>query len=190
MNLSDKRILMFAGPMFEDLELWYPKIRMEEEGVHVVMAGLGDQQYHGKHGLQVSADCNVDDVRAADFDGVVIPGGYAPDHFRRSEHLLAVVRELYYADKMVAAICHAGWVLTSAGIARGRKLTSWHSIRDDMINAGANWEDHPAVVDHNLITARYPGDLGVFMRAVLAFLSGKVEERPAGWPQHREPHAG
>ena len=120
MSLKGKTILFFAGPLYEDLELWYPKIRLEEEGARTVVAGTGEQTYQGKRGYPLTVDANVDDLSAGDFDGLVIPGGYAPDIMRRSKKLLQLTREIYDAGKPVAFICHAGWVPISAGHRSGQ----------------------------------------------------------------------
>ncbi|MBM4187097.1 MAG: type 1 glutamine amidotransferase [Gemmatimonadetes bacterium] len=170
MSLEGKSILFFAAPWYEDLELWYPKIRLEEEGAETVVAGLGEKTYQGKRGYPVTADANVDDLDAADFDALVIPGGYAPDILRRSAKVLSLTREINAAGKPVAFICHAGWVPISAGIVRGKRGTSVGAIRDDLVNAGMLWEDSPVVVDGNLISSRTPADLPQFSRAILAAL--------------------
>lgn len=165
-----RSVLIFAAPLFEDLELWYPKLRLEEEGHVTVVAGLDDPTYTGKHGVPVTVDMSVDEVHSDRFDALVIPGGYAPDKMRRSERLLAIVREMHAAGKPIAFICHAGWVPISAGIVRGRRGTSVSAIRDDLVNAGMVWEDAPVVVDGNLVSSRTPADLGAFMKALLAAL--------------------
>jgi protease I len=170
MSLNDEVVLFFAGPLYEDLELWYPKIRLEEEGARTVVAGTGERTYQGKRGYPLTVDTSVDEIRAADFDGLVIPGGYAPDIMRRSQKLLQLTREIYQAGKPVAFICHAGWVPISAGIVKGKRGTSVGAIKDDLVNAGLLWEDSPVVVDGNLISSRTPADLGVFCRAIIAAL--------------------
>jgi protease I len=168
--LAGMQVLFFAGPVYEDLELWYPKIRLEEEGARTVVAGLGESDYKGKHGYPVHVDTSVDEVRAADFHGLVIPGGFAPDRMRRSPKLLQITRDIFGAGKPVAFICHAGWVPISARILRGKRATSVGAIRDDMENAGCIWSDAPVVVDGNLISSRTPADLPDFMRALIAAL--------------------
>jgi deglycase len=173
MSLEGKTILFFAGPLYEDLELWYPKIRLEEEGARTVVAGTGEKTYQGKRGYPLTVDTSVDQIEAPDFDGLVIPGGYAPDIMRRSQKLLQLTREIYQAGKPVAFICHAGWVPISAGIVRGKRGTSVGAIRDDLVNAGMLWEDSPVVVDGNLISSRTPADLPEFMRALIGALRGQ-----------------
>ncbi len=173
MSLSHKTILFFAGPLYEDLELWYPKIRLEEEGARTVVAGTGERSYQGKRGYPLTVDTSVDQINAADFDALVIPGGYAPDVMRRSQRLLQITREIYQAGKPVAFICHAGWVPISAGIVKGKRGTSVGAIRDDLVNAGMIWEDSPVVVDGNLISSRTPADLPQFMRALIGALESQ-----------------
>jgi len=170
MTLRNKTILFFAGPLYEDLELWYPKIRLEEEGARTVVAGTGEKTYQGKRGYPLTVDTSVDEISAGDFDGLVIPGGYAPDIMRRSPKLLQLTREIYQAGKPVAFICHAGWVPISAGIVKGKRGTSVGAIKDDLVNAGMLWEDSPVVVDGNLISSRTPADLPQFMKALIAAL--------------------
>jgi protease I len=180
MNLTGKRVLIFAANYYEELELWYPKIRLEEEGARTVVAGTGEKTYQGKRGYPLTVDTSVDQIEAGDFDGLVIPGGYAPDIMRRSPKLLQLTRDIYEAGKPVAFICHAGWVPISAGIVRGKRGTSVGAIRDDLVNAGLLWEDSPVVVDGNLISSRTPADLPQFMRALIAALQGAgAARRPA-----------
>ncbi len=171
MALDGTTILFFAGPLYEDLELWYPKIRLEEEGARTVVAGTGEKTYAGKKGYPVTVDANVEDLAADDFDGLVIPGGYAPDIMRRSRPLLELTRKIFEAKKPVAFICHAGWVPISAGIVRGKRGTSVGAIKDDLVNAGMLWEDSPVVVDGNLISSRTPADLAPFCRALIKALT-------------------
>ena len=171
MSLNGKTVLFFAGPLYEDLELWYPKIRLEEEGAKTVVAGTGEKTYQGKRGYPLTVDASVDDITSDRFDGLVIPGGYAPDIMRRSQKLLQLTREIYQAGKPVAFICHAGWVPISAGIVKGKRGTSVGAIKDDLVNAGLIWEDSPVVVDGNLISSRTPADLPQFMKALIAALS-------------------
>lgn len=172
MRLQGKSVLVFAAPQFEDLELLYPKIRLEEEGAGVVVAGLGEKTYAGKKGHTVTVDASVDDVYAETFDGLVIPGGWAPDVMRRSEKLLHITREIAAAGKPVGFICHAAWVLASAGLLQGRRVTCVRAIRDDVVNAGGVYLDEPVVVDGNLISSRTPADLPHFCRALVAALAG------------------
>ena len=172
MPLSGKHILFFAAPLYEDLELWYPKIRLEEEGASCTVAGLGEKVYQGKRGYPVTPDATVEEVESNDFDGLVIPGGYAPDILRRYAKVLQLTREIHDAGKPIAFICHAGWVPISAGIVKGRRGTSVGAIKDDLVNAGMAWEDSPVVVDGNLISSRTPADLPDFCRALIRALDG------------------
>lgn len=172
-KLTGKRVLIFAANYYEELELWYPKLRLEEEGAATVVAGIGEKVYHGKRGsYPVTVDAQVDDLGAGSFDGLVIPGGYAPDILRRHAKVLLLTREIFEAGKPLGFICHAGWVPISAGIVRGRRGTSVGAIKDDLVNAGMLWEDAAVVVDGNLISSRTPADLGQFMRAFIAALAG------------------
>jgi len=181
MTLQNQTILFFAGPLYEDLELWYPKIRLEEEGARTVVAGTGEKTYQGKRGYPLTVDTNVDDITAGGFDGLVIPGGYAPDIMRRSGKLLQLTREIYQAGKPVAFICDAGWVPFSAGIVRGKRGTRVGAIKDDLFNAGMIWEDSPVVVDGNLISSRTPADLPQFCKAIIAALGKSgVRSRESG----------
>ena len=170
MSLNGKKVLFFAGPLYEDLELWYPKIRLEEEGATTVVAGVGEKTYQGKRGYPVTVDTNVDQVPVDDFDGLVIPGGFAPDQLRRFERVLEITKQIYQAGKPVAFICHAGWVPISAKILRGKRATSVRAIKDDMENAGVIWEDSAVVIDGNLISSRTPADLPQFSRALIEAL--------------------
>lgn len=171
MVLAQRRVLLLAADQFEDMELLYPLYRLREEDVTVTVAGLDRQPVTGKKGHgPVAVDTTVDEVAADDFDGLIIPGGYAPDKLRRSAAVLSLVRAFDQAGKPIAFICHAGWVPISANIVRGRRATSVAAIRDDMVNAGVDWVDQATVVDGNLISARTPADLGPWMKATLTAL--------------------
>ncbi|MHB9149632.1 MAG: type 1 glutamine amidotransferase domain-containing protein [Thermoleophilia bacterium] len=176
MSLNGRRVAILVAQQYEDLELWYPKLRLEETGVAVVVAGLGDHSYPSKHGYPADTDAVIDDLDAADFDGVIIPGGWAPDYLRRSEAVKRFVAAVAQRGGLVAAICHGGSVLISAGVANGRRLTSVPAIKDDMVNAGAEWVDAPVVVDDALVTSRNPRDLTSFMPAVIAVLTERAQE--------------
>ena len=178
MSLAGTRVLFFAAPLYEDLELWYPKIRLEEEDARTIVAGLGDKTYQGKRGYPITPDTVVDAISADDFDALVIPGGYAPDILRRSAKVLQLTRDIFEAGKPVAFICHAGWVPISAGIVRGRRGTSVGAIKDDLVNAGLQWEDSAVVVDGNLISSRTPADLPQFSKALIAALRARGAPRP------------
>ena len=171
MTLAQRRVLILAADDFEDMELLYPLYRLIEEEVGVTVAGLDDHPVRGKKGYgPLPVHTTVAEVDEADFDALVIPGGYAPDKLRRSEAVLDLVRAFDEAGKPIAFICHAGWVPISAKIIKGRRATSVAAIRDDMINAGADWVDEPTVVDGHLISARTPADLGPWMKALLRAL--------------------
>jgi protease I len=168
MELDGKKIMILLEEMFNDHEFWYPFYRLKEAGAQVVVVGSGSAgTYVGKSGTQAKPDVVADEISATEFDGVVIPGGYAPDHMRRYPAMVKLVRELFETRKVVAAICHAGWMLSSAGILKGRRVTSVSAIKDDLIHAGANWVDEEVVIDGKLITSRKPDDLPAFMRAVI-----------------------
>jgi protease I len=171
MTLAGNRVLIFVADGYEDLEFWYPKIRLEEEGAVVDVAGDQRRLYHGKHGLTVSADMAFGTVDASAYDALVIPGGYAPDRLRRSKTAIAIVKEMVRAKKPVAAICHGPQLLISAGALRGRRATCFESIKDDVVNAGAEYVDAEVVADGGIITSRTPADLPAFCRALIAAVS-------------------
>ncbi len=172
-DLNGRKIVILVENAYNDLEFWYPKYRLQEAGAEVVVAGpQKGAVYGGKAGIPCRADVSFADVDAAEVDGVVIPGGYAPDRIRRYPEALNLVRALFEAGKLVAHICHAGWVPVSAGIMKGMRTTSFSAIKDDLENAGAMWVDEAVVVDRNLISSRTPDDLPVFMKAVIGFLGG------------------
>jgi len=171
MRLENKRIAILAEDSYEPRELWCPRYRLEEEGAEVHILGTGRDSYTSKQGLQVKVDYNVADIEPKYYDGVVIPGGYAPDAMRRYPALIDFVKSLFEDGRIVAYICHAGWVAASAGIVRGKRVTSFASIRDDMVNAGAEWVDEPVVRDGNLISSRVPSDLPAFNRTLVESLA-------------------
>jgi protease I len=172
MELKGKKVIILVEQMYNEFEFWYPYYRLKEAGAEVVVVGSGSaQEYAAKSGIPCKADTSADQISATDFHGIVIPGGYAPDHMRRYPAMVKLVKDLFDAGKVVAAICHAGWMLASAGIVKGRTVTSFFAIKDDMIHAGANWVDEEVVVDGKLITSRKPGDLPAFMKAIIAALS-------------------
>lgn len=177
MTISDKTVLVLVGPDYEDMELWYPKYRLEAAGFHAPVAGMGDALYRGKHGYPCPVDGKIADYEADKLAGIVIPGGWAPDKLRRDPAVLKLVRELDTAGKLVATICHGPWVLISAGVVKGKRMTSTAGIRDDVSNAGALWEDKAVVVDGNLISSRVPKDLPAFGEAVVAWLNERSGSR-------------
>ena len=169
-----RRVLVLVEHGYEDLELWYPKIRLEEEGMEVVIAGPEKTIYAGKHGYPCRAERSLNEVRASDFDALVIPGGWAPDKLRRLPVVLDLVRDFDQAGKPIGMICHAGWVPISARILKGRKVTGVSAIRDDLENAGAAFLDRSVVVDGNLVSSRTPADLPDFCRGLLSLLAARV----------------
>ncbi len=170
-ELAGARVAILAETLYEDLELWYPYYRLREAGADVFVVGSGSADtYQSKHGYPVTVGAEADTVTASQFDAVIIPGGYSPDHMRRHPSMVKLVREAHEQGKIVAAICHAGWMLASANIVRGKTATSYRSIKDDMVNAGANWVDREVVRDGTLITSRSPADLPAFMRTTVAAL--------------------
>jgi len=173
MKLSGKKVAILVEDMFNVHEFWYPYYRLKEAGAEVVVVGSGRKKvFTGKPATEATADVSADQVSAEDFDGVVIPGGYAPDLMRRYPAMVKLVADFNRGGKMIAAICHAGWMLASADIVKGRKLTSFFAIKDDLIHAGAQWSDAAVMVDGNLVTSRTPDDLPLFMPAVIELLQG------------------
>lgn len=163
-------VLAFLDDIYEDLELWYPKLRLEEAGFVTRVAGPELRTYAGKHGYPATADLRLSDARSADFAGLLIPGGFMPDKLRRDPKVLALTREFFEQGKLVAFICHGGWIPISAKILKGRRVTGSRGIKDDLENAGAVWVDEPVVIDGNLISSRTPKDLAPFAKAVVDFL--------------------
>lgn len=170
--LNGKRILTFVGEIYEDLELWYPKLRLIEAGAEVVVAGLRSEvTYTGKNGYPCASKAAISDMDAADFDGLVIPGGFMPDKLRRYDKVLQLVRDFSNAEKLVAAICHGGWIPISAGVYKGVRVTGSPGIKDDLVNAGAIWEDASVVVDRHFVSSRKPDDLPDFCRGILSVMT-------------------
>ncbi|MDF2926840.1 MAG: glutamine amidotransferase [Paenibacillaceae bacterium] len=173
MILQGKKILAFTDDDFEDLEMWYPVLRLREAGAQVDLAAAkAGQVYHGKYGVPITSDYAFSDISSADYDGLYVPGGWAPDKLRRFGDVLRLTREFHEGRKPIAQICHAGWVLISAGIVSGRTMTSTPGIKDDLVNAGAVWVDEEAVVDGHIVSGRRPPDLPVFTKAFVDVLAG------------------
>jgi len=174
-TITNQRLLFFVDDIYEDLELWYPKLRLTEAGAQVTVAGpKADVVYQGKHGYPCSSDAAINDMSSGDFAGVILPGGFMPDKLRRDPKVLELVREFAEAKKVVAAICHGGWIAISAGVYRGVRTTGSLGIKDDLVNAGAIWEDQPVVVDRHFVSSRKPDDLPQFCRGILG-LFGAAE---------------
>ena len=166
-----KMLLAFGDDVYEDLELWYPKLRLEEAGYGTQLAGPERRTFVGKHGYPATADLRIAGARSEDYCGLLIPGGFMPDKLRREARVLELTREFHAAGKLVAFICHGGWIPISARILRGRRATGSLGIKDDLENAGAIWVDEPVVVDGNLISSRTPRDLAPFAAAMVRFLT-------------------
>lgn len=172
MEIEGKRIVLLVEDRYQVLELWYPLIRLREAGAEVIVAGPErGSVYKSGQGYEITADVSAGSIRIEEYDAIIVPGGYAPDLMRRNPAMVALVRDAYDQGKVVAAICHAGWMLASAGIVRGKRVTSFYSMKDDMINAGAIWLDEPVVCDGRIITSRKPEDLPFFCREIISALS-------------------
>src|SRR5262245_33268944 len=166
----NKKLLAFVGDIYEDLELWYPKLRLEAAGYGMTLAGEEVRTFDGKHGYPAAADALVTQVKSQDFAGLLVPGGFMPDKLRRNASVLKLTREFFEQGKLVAFICHGGWIPISAKILKGKRATGSLGIKDDLENAGAIWVDEPVVIDGNLISSRTPKDLPAFGEAMVRFL--------------------
>ncbi|MFP4619825.1 MAG: type 1 glutamine amidotransferase domain-containing protein [Bacteroidales bacterium] len=176
MNLSKLKIVNLVHQGYEDLELWYPVIRLREEGVTVHLAGeTANAQYQGKHGVPATADIGFSELNPEAYDGVLIPGGWAPDKLRRDKQVTEFISKMNDQQKPIGEICHAGWVLISAKILQGKRVTSTPAIKDDMENAGAIWTDEAVVVDKNLVSSRRPIDLPIYMKYYIEILKKSYE---------------
>ena len=171
MKLSGKKMVYFVEEGFEDLEFWVPLMRLQEEGAQVIIVSGRMQTFSGKHCLQVTPDYLASEINADDIDGLVVPGGWAPDKLRRYQDVLALVRDVYSQGKIIGAICHAGLVLISAGILKGHKAIGSKGIKDDLINAGAEWFDKPAFKDGNIVWGRVVADIPEFCRELVNALA-------------------
>lgn len=172
-------MLTFVDDIYEDLELWYPKLRLEEAGYAVRLAAKELKTFKGKHGYPATSDLLLAEARSSEFCGLLIPGGFMPDKLRRDEKILSLTREFFETGKLVAFICHGGWIPISAKILKGKRVTGSRGIKDDLENAGAIWLDEAVVVDGNLISSRTPLDLPAFGKAMVDFLDANVKEAPA-----------
>ncbi len=172
MSLTGKKILLMVETQYNDREFWYPYYRLVEEGAEVVVVSpFAGKVYTGAAGIPAKSDIAAEDVKIDEYDGLVIPGGYAPDHMRRYPSLVKIVTDMVNGDKMVAAICHAGWMLASAGVLKGRTVTGFFAIKDDLVNAGAQYVDTDAHVDGKIVTSRTPDDLPAFLKAIIKTLA-------------------
>ncbi|MCS7263506.1 MAG: type 1 glutamine amidotransferase [Armatimonadetes bacterium] len=171
MKLRGCKVAVLVEDLYENLELWYPVLRLREEGAEVVIVGpRAGETYKSKEGYPAKSDKSADELSAEEIDAVIVPGGYAPDRMRRHQSMVKLVREAFEKGKIVAAICHGGWMLAEADILKGRTVTSFFAIKTDLKNAGANWVDEEVVRDGNIITSRVPSDLPAFMRAIVEAL--------------------
>lgn len=171
MSLSGTRVALLIEDDYQEMEAWYPFYRLTEEGAEVTVVGSGTKsEFKSKLGYPMEADTAAGNVSADDFDAVIVPGGFAPDHMRLHPEMIALVREAHERGKLVASICHGGWMLASADIVQGRNVTGYSPIRVDIENAGGTWVDEAVVVDGNIITSRTPPDLPDFARAIVEYL--------------------
>lgn len=173
MSLEGKSVAILLENIYEDPEFWYPYYRFLEAGAKVTVIAPEVKEYKSKYGYPATADLAAKDAEAADFDAVIIPGGYSPDHMRRSKELVGFLKEAYGQGKIIAAICHGPWMLASVGAARGKKLTAFFSIKDDLVNAGAEFVDAEVVRDGCIITSRTPKDLPAFCKEIISTLNNQ-----------------
>jgi protease I len=172
MNLNGKTFLMFVDNIYEDLEVWYPKLRLIEAGAKVIIAAPeAGKVYTGKHGYPCTSDAAINEIQESEFSGLILPGGFAPDQLRRLDRVKALTRDFMSSGKLVAHICHGGWMAASADVCHGFRMTSTPGIKDDLVNAGAIWVDEPVVIDRNMVSSRRPEDLPEFMKAIFQFIA-------------------
>jgi protease I len=172
--MQNKTVLAFLDDIYEDLELWYPKVRLEEAGYKLKCAAPEIKTYAGKHSYPAASDLLLKDARSEDFCGLLVPGGFMPDKLRRDTKVLSLTREFFEQGKLVAFICHGGWIPISAKILKDKRVTGSLGIKDDLENAGGIWVNEPVVVDGNLISSRTPRDLAAFGMAMVEFLDANV----------------
>lgn len=169
--MAIKNIGILVERDYQDLEVWYPALRLQEEGANVIFIGTGSSRtYTGKYGYPVEAGQTADKVKIKDMDGIIIPGGWAPDYLRRFPAVIKLVKDMFHAGKVIASVCHGASVLCSANIISGKTITCFMAIKDDVINAGAKYVDKEVVVDGNFITSRKPEDLPAFCKAIIKAL--------------------
>lgn len=174
MKLQGKKVIQFVSDDFEDLELWYPVLRLREEGAKVDIVGeAANTKFIGKYGVPIESNLAFADVNPDDYDALLVPGGWSPDKLRRYDKVIEITRAMDKVQKPIGQICHAGWVLISANILKGKKVTSTPGIKDDMMNAGAQWLNEPVVVDGHLISSRRPPDLPDYMREFIKVLASQ-----------------
>lgn len=174
MNLTGPTVAILVEQNYQELEVWYPVYRLREAGCKVLLVGPEKgKSYPSKLGYPVVADTSAADLQAESLDGLIVPGGFAPDYIRRSEAMLKLVRDIHEAKKPLAAICHGPWVLCSTSALRNRTATGFYAIKDDMVNAGATFVDRDVVVDGHVITSRKPNDLPVFTLAILKAVANR-----------------
>jgi len=181
--LQGKSIVIFVGDEYEDMELQYPKYRLREAGASVVVAGLDSGTKHlGKHGYPQVSESTVRELNPMDFDAVVIPGGWMPDKLRRAAEVKQLVAAMDAAGKCVASICHGGWVCASAQVVAGKHYTGSPGIQDDLIHAGALWEDAPVIIDGHHVSSRKPDDLPDFCRGIIQVMTADTHGDPTPEP--------
>ncbi|MCC5800705.1 type 1 glutamine amidotransferase domain-containing protein [Rossellomorea vietnamensis] len=172
MKLVGKKIIQLVSADFEDLELWYPVLRLREEGATVHIVGeKANEEYIGKYGVPIVSEYAFKDINPEEYDAILVPGGWSPDKLRRYEEVIAMVKSMDERKKPIGQICHAGWVLISAKILQGVKVTSTPGIKDDMENAGAIWMNEPVVTDGHIVSSRRPPDLPDYMREFIDTLA-------------------
>ncbi|MCP8616159.1 type 1 glutamine amidotransferase domain-containing protein [Salirhabdus salicampi] len=173
-QLTGKKVIQIVSDDFEDLELWYPVLRLREEGAEVHLVGKeANHTYVGKYGVPVVSDYHFDEINPSNYDAILVPGGWSPDKLRRFDSVLNMVKSMNEKKKPIGQICHAGWVLISANILHGKRVTSTPGIKDDMMNAGATWVNEPVVVDGHLVSSRRPPDLPDYMKEFIRVLAGE-----------------
>lgn len=168
-----KRVAILVGPEYEDLEVWYPKLRLEAAGFEAPLVGTAGVTFTGKYAYPAKVELDIAALDPASLAGVLAPGGWAPDKLRRDPAVLDLVRAVHSSGGLLATICHGPWILISAGVVRGRRMTSTVGIRDDLTNAGAVWVDEPVVLDGNILSSRVPKDLPAFGEAMVGWLTGR-----------------
>jgi protease I len=172
MAKNSQHIAILVEDQYQVLEVWYPLLRLAEAGIRVTTIGTGKKDtYQSKEGYPIVVDASIDKVNVRDFDGVIIPGGWAPDFLRRYERIINFVKRLYADGRVVASICHGGWVLVSAGVVKGNRVTCFSAIKDDLIASGGIYLDREVVIDKNLVTSRKPEDLPAFVAAIIKLVN-------------------